>query len=77
MHWKSVVEEVLQFARGDVDARKLEEKGVKIWAGHTSREFLDSIGGKHVEAGSMWKAYGWQWRQWGCPYLGQFFWFLV
>jgi len=38
--------------------------------GHTSREWLDQIGGKSIETGSMWKAYGWQWRQWGLPYLG-------
>lgn len=70
IHWKSVVEEVLQFARGDIDARKLSAKGVKIWEGNTSRGFLDSIGGYGIEEGSMWKAYGWQWRQWGLPYLG-------
>jgi thymidylate synthase len=61
---------VLQFARGDIDARKLEAKGVKIWSGHTSRAHLDSIGAHHIEAGSMGKAYGFQWRQLGLPYLG-------
>lgn len=70
VHWKSVAEEVLQFARGDINARHLEAKGVKIWKGHTSRAHLDSIGAPHVEEGSMWKAYGWQWRHWGLPYLG-------
>jgi dihydrofolate reductase/thymidylate synthase len=70
VHWKSVAEEILQFARGDIDGRKLESKGVKIWSGHTSRSHLDSIGGTHVETGSMWKAYGFQWRQLGLPYLG-------
>jgi thymidylate synthase len=70
VHWKSVAEEVLQFARGDIDARKLEAKGVKIWSGHTSRAHLDFIGAHHIEAGSMGKAYGFQWRQLGLPYLG-------
>lgn len=70
VHWKSVAEEILQFARGDIDARKLEAKGVKIWKGHTSRQHLNSIGGTEIEEGSMWKAYGWQWRHWGLPYLG-------
>jgi dihydrofolate reductase / thymidylate synthase len=70
VHWKSVVEEILQFSRGDIDARRLEAKGVKIWSGHTSRSHLDSIGAKDVEVGSMWKAYGFQWRQLGLPYLG-------
>jgi thymidylate synthase len=70
VHWKSVAEEMLQFARGDINARNLEAKGVRIWSGHTSRAHLDSIGGYDVETGSMWKAYGWQWRQWGLPYLG-------
>ena len=70
VHWKSVAEEILQFARGDINARHLEGKGVNIWKGHTSRRHLDAVGGHHVEEGSMWKAYGWQWRQWGLPYLG-------
>lgn len=70
VHWKSIVGEFLQFARGDVDARKLQEQGISIWNGHTSRAHLDSIGGKHIETGSLWKAYGHQWRQWGMPYLG-------
>ena len=70
VHWKSIVEEILQFSRGDINANHLSEKGVRIWEGHTSRDHLDSIGGTHVEAGSMWKAYGWQWRRWGLPYLG-------
>ena len=70
VHWKSVAEELLQFARGDINANHLSDLGVSIWKGHTSREHLDSIGGHDVETGSMWKAYGWQWRQLGMPYLG-------
>lgn len=68
--WKSVAAEVLQFARGDINANHLSAQGVPIWNGNTSREFLDSIGGYDIETGSMWKAYGFQWRQCGLPYLG-------
>lgn len=70
VHWKSVAEEMLMFCRGDVDARELAAKGVRIWNGHTSRAYLDSIGATHIPTGSLGKAYGWQWRRWGMPYVG-------
>jgi len=57
--WKGVVEELLW----------LEEKGVKIWQGNTSREFLD----KHnpplrYPEGEIGPGYGFQWRNWGGTY---------
>jgi thymidylate synthase len=37
MFLKGVVEELIFFIRGDTDTTKLEELGVNIWKGNTSR----------------------------------------
>ncbi len=63
--FKGVVEELLFFMRGDTDTKKLEAKGVNIWKGNTSREFLDKKGLHRLPEGSLGKGYGFQWRQFG------------
>lgn len=65
--WKGVVEELLWFIRGETDSNKLSEKGVRIWEGNTSREFLDNKGLKYPE-GYIGSGYGFQWRNWGGTY---------
>lgn len=65
--WKGVVEELLWFIRGETDSKKLEAKGVKIWVGNTSREFLDKKGLDYPE-GEIGPGYGFQWRYWGGDY---------
>lgn len=67
MAWKSIVEELLWFIRGNTNANHLKEKGVPIWNGNTTREFLDSRGLKYPE-GFIGPGYGWQWRRWGATY---------
>ncbi len=42
-----MVEELLWFISGSTDARVLKAKGVGIWDGNGSREYLDSIGLHH------------------------------
>lgn len=66
--WKHVIEELLWFIRGDTDAKILQNKGIKIWDGNTSRQFLDSRGLHHFEEGVLGKGYGWQWRFFGADY---------
>ena len=46
MFLRGIVEELLFFIRGETDSKILEEKGVNIWKGNTSREFLDANGFK-------------------------------
>lgn len=58
--WKGVVEELLWFLRGDTNAAHLQEKGVHIWDGNGSREFLDSRGLKDREVGDLGPIYGFQ-----------------
>lgn len=65
MFTKGVIEELLFFIRGETDTKKLEEKGVNIWKGNTSREFLDKRGLTHLKEGSLGKGYGFQWRKFG------------
>lgn len=59
---KSIVEELLFFIRGDTDSKLLEQKGVNIWKGNTSREFLDKRGLFSYKEGEMGPMYGAQWR---------------
>ena len=46
-----VAEELLWFISGCTDGNKLAEKGIKIWDGNGSREYLDSIGLTEREEG--------------------------
>lgn len=65
MFLRGIVEELLFFIRGDTDTKKLEDKGVNIWNGNTSRDFLNKRGLKHLPQGSLGKGYGFQWRNFG------------
>jgi len=62
MFYRGAIEEMLFFARGDSNTKHLEEKGINIWKGNTSREFLDKRGLYHLPEGDMGKGYGFQWR---------------
>lgn len=70
MFTKGVIEELLFFLRGETDTKKLEAKGVNIWKGNTTREFLDKRGLIDLPEGDMGKGYGYQWRNFG-GYLDQ------
>lgn len=62
-----IVEELLWFLRGDTDATILNDKGVKIWNGNTSKEFLKQRG-LDYEPGILGPGYGWQIRNFGGKY---------
>jgi dihydrofolate reductase / thymidylate synthase len=68
--WRGVVEELLWFVRGRTDARELHDRGVRIWDGHGSREYLDSVGLTDREEGDLGPVYGFQWRHFGAEYRG-------
>jgi thymidylate synthase len=69
--WKACIEELLWFLRGDTDSKILEDKGVNIWKGNTSREFIDSTGLNYRE-GILGTGYGWNWRFYGAKYSQEF-----
>lgn len=71
MFVRGVIEELLFFIRGNVDNDRLRALKVGIWNGNTTREYLDSIGLTDIETNSLGKAYGFQWRFWGAPYMGK------
>ncbi|KAG5463727.1 MAG: thymidylate synthase/dCMP hydroxymethylase domain-containing protein [Olpidium bornovanus] len=66
---RAVVEELLWFVRGDTDAKRLSAKGVRIWDGNASRQFLDSRGLHHRREGDLGPVYGFQWRHFGARYV--------
>lgn len=53
------------FMQGETQTKTIEEKKVKFWVGNTTRDFLDKRGLKHLPAGCMGKAYGFQFRHAG------------
>lgn len=70
MGWKSIVEELLWFLKGQTDSKILENKKINIWKGNTTREFLDNRGLGHYAEGDIGPMYGFQWRHMGAEYMG-------
>ncbi|KAI0234176.1 Thymidylate synthase [Massospora cicadina] len=66
---RGVIEELLWFIRGDTNALHLAEKGVHIWDGNGSREFLDKAGFADRQVGDLGPVYGFQWRHFGAEYV--------
>lgn len=66
--FKTIVEELLWFCRGDTDAKILQNKAIKIWDGNTSRDFLDKRGLEHYPEGIIGPQYGFLWRHFGAKY---------
>ncbi|VFQ82947.1 unnamed protein product [Cuscuta campestris] len=66
--WRGVVEELLWFISGSTNAKVLQEKGIHIWDGNASRDYLDSIGLEDREEGDLGPIYGFQWRHFGATY---------
>ena len=65
---RGIVEELLWFVRGCTDAKQLSAKGVKIWDGNGSKEFLEKRGLGHRREGDLGPVYGFQWRHFGAEY---------
>ena len=67
-HFKSMFHETMMFLRGETDTKTaLEDEGIGIWKGNTSREFLDSVGLTELPEGSLGKGYSYQWRNFNGP----------
>lgn len=51
--FRGIAEELLWFIRGSTNAKELQAKGVRIWDGNSTREYLDSCGFTDREEGNM------------------------
>jgi dihydrofolate reductase/thymidylate synthase len=67
--WRGVVEELLWFISGSTDVGVLQSKGIRIWDGNGSREYLDSVGLRDNKVGDLGPVYGFQWRYFGAEYV--------
>lgn len=68
MFFKGIVEELLWMLRGETDSKILNDKGVKIWNGNSSREALDKLNLSHYKEGDCGPIYGYQWRNFSANY---------
>jgi thymidylate synthase len=67
--WKTCLKELLWFIRGDMDNQLLQDQGVHIWDGNSTREFLDSRGLTDYDVNELGPIYGSQWRHFNAPYI--------
>jgi thymidylate synthase len=65
---RGVIEELLWFVSGSTDGTLLSAKGINIWEGNGSREYLDKVGLGHRRVGDLGPVYGFQWRHFGAEY---------
>lgn len=70
MFFRGIFEELKFFLLGKTDTKWLEERGVNIWKGNTSREFLDSVGLTEYREGTMGPMYFYNVFHYGHPYEG-------
>lgn len=67
VYWKGVLEELLWFIKGDTNNKNLKERGVHIWDGNSTTDFMEKYGHSYNEdiCGPI---YGWQWRHFNKKY---------
>ena len=66
--WKSCLQELFWFIKGDTDNETLQNQNIKIWNGNSSREFLDSRNLHHLAENDLGPIYGHQWRFFNAKY---------
>ena len=66
---RGIVEELIWFVQGCTDSKLLSKRGVKIWDGNGSKEFLERRGLGHRREGDLGPVYGFQWRHFGAKYV--------
>jgi len=67
---RGIFEELKFFLSGNTNTKILENKGVNIWKGNTSRKFLDDNSFDTYEEGDMGPMYGFQLVHFGAKYEG-------
>ena len=69
MFVRGIFEELMFYLSGKTDTNILDKKGVSIWNGNTTREFLDSRGLYQLPEGDMGETYGFNFRYFGAQYV--------
>lgn len=67
--WKSCLHELFWFIQGHTNSGFLKDRGVKIWDGNSTREFLDSRGLNNYNENELGPIYGFQWRNFNGDYI--------
>lgn len=68
--FRAIFEELMLYLSGKTDNSILQEKGIHVWDGNTSREFLDKRGLQNYPTGDMGETYGFNMRHYGGDYFG-------
>ena len=68
MFFRAIFEELMLYLRGFTDNKILQEKGIHIWDGNTTRQFLDGRGLNQYPEGDMGETYGFNFRHFGGEY---------
>ena len=68
MFFRAIFEELALYLSGKTDNKILQDKGIHIWDGNTSREFLDKRGLTDYPEGDMGETYGFNFRHYGAEY---------
>lgn len=69
MFTRGIFAELKWFLNGRVDSKELETKGINIWKGNTTREYLDNSNLSEYKEGETGPIYGFQWKHWGAKYI--------
>lgn len=70
MPFKTIAAELFWFMRGETNQKLLEQQGINIWRGNSSREYLDGRGlYRYKEYETLGPIYGFQWRNFGAKYI--------
>lgn len=70
MFVRAIFEELALYISGKTDNGILQKKGIHIWDGNTTREFLDKRGLSHYKENDMGETYGFNFRHYGAEYNG-------
>jgi dihydrofolate reductase/thymidylate synthase len=68
--FKGIFEELKMYISGNSDSKYLEDQGINVWQGNTTREFLDNKGLKHYKEGDMGPSYSFNFRHFSADYKG-------
>jgi dihydrofolate reductase / thymidylate synthase len=66
--FRAIFEELMLYLSGKTDNSILQDKGIHVWDGNTSREFLDKRGLTNYPTGDMGQTYGFNMRHYGGTY---------